>query len=125
MCTSDSRTATGDQCHPETMTLGGDSPIRMVRIEAPLNVRVHCVTGMLWITQLGDLNDYILGPRESKDFGGKETVVINPVKFSVCSIVSTAASSLTIRMDGHTAVVRSASFGFANRPFRFCFRESP
>lgn len=113
MCSSDPNAASGGKYHSETLALGGDSSIRMVRIESPLDVHVSCTTGMLWITQLGDRNDYVLGPGESRRFGGKEAVVINPLRSSICAIASETASALKIRMEGHTAVVRRVPSGLA------------
>lgn len=94
-----------------TLKLGCDSSIRMVRIEGALSVRVSCLVGSLWITQLGDRNDYILGPRECRHFPGTGTVVINPLRASICLMANEGPRPWAIRMDDRTAVVSAAASG--------------
>lgn len=89
-----------------TFALDRDSELRMARIDGRVNVRVRCVSGLLWITQHGDFRDYVLEPGEARTFRGPGSVVIHPIEPSICLIANEHDRPWRTRIEGHTIVTR-------------------
>ena len=62
------------------------------RVGQPLGRRVECLSGVIWVTQDGDLRDIILEPGEGFDFDHSEGVLI-----------SALADSRYLLLDGRAA----------------------
>ena len=65
--------------------LSGASSItkgRVRRVADPIGRRVECLSGVIWVTQDGDLRDIILEPGEGFDFDRSEGVLISALKDS-------------------------------------------
>ena len=52
------------------------------RVAEPLGRRVECLSGVIWVTQDGDLRDIILEPGDGFDFDRSEGVLISALKDS-------------------------------------------
>jgi DUF2917 family protein len=80
---------------------------KAMRIEAPLGARVSCVSGVLWVTQEGDLRDLIVAPGESLEVGRGVTVAV-ALEPAVMKVVEHRPSS---RVRGMLARLRIATLG--------------
>jgi hypothetical protein len=52
------------------------------RVGEPLGRRVECLSGVIWVTQDGDLRDIILEPGDGFDFDRSEGVLISALQDS-------------------------------------------
>lgn len=80
---------------------------KAMRIEASLGARVSCVSGVLWVTQEGDLRDLIVARGESLEVGGGLTVAV-ALEPTVMKVVEHRPSS---RLQGTLTRLRIATPG--------------
>ena len=78
---------------------------KAMRIEAALGARISCRSGVLWVTQEGDLRDLIVAPGESLEVRGGVTVAV-ALEPTVMTVVEHRTSSW---LQGFLAGLRSAA----------------
>lgn len=109
---SEQRASTGErQCW--SFNIGNGSATRLIRVLDPRDVVVSCSLGKIWITQLGDQEDYVLIPGESRAFRGRGSLVIHPLEPSSCSVACKPQGSWGLRLEQATAVIHPAVLGMS------------
>jgi hypothetical protein len=71
---------------------------KSLRIERNSQVRITCLSGLLWVTQEGDLRDLFALPEESLEFKRGGVVLITALEPSVVSTCEIPARLLSARL---------------------------
>jgi len=67
------------------------------RVADPLGRRVECLSGVIWVTQDGDLRDIILEPGDGFAFDRSEGVLISALKDSRYLLLEATHRAVTAR----------------------------
>jgi len=65
-----------------------------VRVKAGTAVEIACVSGVLWVTQEGDLRDMFLAPGESLRLVGRGLTIVTALEPSLVRLVEDARPSV-------------------------------
>jgi len=65
-----------------------------MRVKAGTGVEIACVSGVLWVTQEGDLHDMFLAPGESLRLVGRGLTIVTALEPSLVRLVEDARPSV-------------------------------
>jgi hypothetical protein len=77
-----------------------------VRVKAGTAVEIACVSGVLWVTQEGDVRDMFLAPGESLRLAGRGLTIVTALEPSLVRLIEDAKPSV-----GSGRVVACVSLG--------------
>jgi len=64
-----------------------------VRVKAGTAVEIACVSGVLWVTQEGDVRDMFLAPGESLRLAGRGLTIVTALEPSLVRLIEDAKPS--------------------------------
>jgi hypothetical protein len=65
-----------------------------VRVKAGTAVEIACVSGVLWVTQEGDVRDMFLAPGESLRLAGRGLTIVTALEPSLVRLIEDAKPSV-------------------------------
>jgi len=65
----------------------------LARVDAARGALIHCREGLLWVTQHGDLKDYLLDPGQSIRINSDGPVLVHAVRAATVAITQPPASN--------------------------------